>query len=161
MAGYGKNGNGNGVLEKRRRLISSMLIRRPNITRRELMDEIGKMILNPATGEPFSLGTIQNDIDALKEGWRERAAEDAAAWIAEQLATIDQLQGDAWSQRDYGVVLRCIQERAKLKGLYPAEKREISSLVKSLDLSALTDEQLNRLASGEDVLSVLTTQGGG
>ena len=41
------------------------------------------------------------------------------------------------------------------------QKQEVNSLVKNLDLSTLSDSQLERLASGEDVLSVLTTQGGG
>ena len=127
MAGYGKNGNSNGVMERRRRLISSMLLRRPNITRREVMKNLADVpLLNPATNEPFALGTIQNDIDALKAGWRERSDENTDEWIAELLAMIDQLQGDAWQEREYAVVLRCVQERAKLKGLYPAEKRELT-----------------------------------
>ena len=126
MAGMGKNGNSNGILERRRRLISSMLLRRPNITRRELMDKVGEVIINPDTGEPFALGTIQNDVDALKAAWRERSEENADDWIAETMATLDQLQGDAWKEREYGVVLRCIQERAKLKGQYAPEKAELS-----------------------------------
>ena len=104
-----------------------MLLRRPNITRREVMKNLADVpLLNPATNEPFSLGTIQNDIDALKARWRERSAENADEWIAELLATIDQLQGDAWQEREYGVVVRCIQERAKLKGLYAPDKAEFS-----------------------------------
>lgn len=46
--------------------------------------------------------------------------------------------------------------------LGPAPQRhEISGLLKSLDLSTLTDVQLDRLAKGEDVISVLTGPGSG
>jgi len=43
----------------------------------------------------------------------------------------------------------------------PTQRQEVSSLVKSLDLSSLTDLQLDRLAKGEDVISVLTSPGSG
>ena len=43
----------------------------------------------------------------------------------------------------------------------PPQRHEISGLLKSLDLSALTDAQLERLAAGEDVIGVLSGSGKG
>ena len=40
-------------------------------------------------------------------------------------------------------------------------KQELSGIIKNLDVAALTNEQLERLAAGDNVLSVLTNQGGG
>ena len=42
-----------------------------------------------------------------------------------------------------------------------SQRQELTGLIKNLDLSTLTNEQLERLAAGEDVLSVITNQGGG
>ena len=42
-----------------------------------------------------------------------------------------------------------------------AQRQELSGLIKNLDLSTLTNEQLERLAAGDNVLSVITNQGGG
>ena len=42
-----------------------------------------------------------------------------------------------------------------------AQKQELTGLIKNLDISALTNEQLERLAAGDNVLSVITNQGGG
>ena len=126
MAGNGRPWTSSGGIEQRRRLVSTMLIRRPNITRRELHAEIAKRMQNPKTDEPFSLSTIQNDVTVLREGWKQRTNQNVDEWIAEEIATVDELQGDAWSEREYQVVLRCVQERAKLKGLYSPERREIT-----------------------------------
>jgi len=117
MAGRGWNGNGNGIIEERRRAIASLLARRPRITRRELQKVIGERIVNPDTQRPFALQTIQNDIDALKAQNRERAGQEFAVWIGEQLLSLEELMSFAWSKGDLAVVLRCLQERAKLLGL--------------------------------------------
>ena len=154
MAGNGKNGTKNGVIERRRKIIAAALLRRPSITRRELQSYLAtKGIINPETLKPFSLGTIQNDIDALKGDWQERSDGDFDGWMSEQIAALDQLQGDAWTERDYSIVLRCLQERAKLKGLYAAAKQHNLNL----DMSALTTEQLERIAAGEDPAHVIAT----
>lgn len=43
----------------------------------------------------------------------------------------------------------------------PTQHQEFTGVLKSLDLRALTTEQLERIASGEDVLHVLATPGKG
>jgi hypothetical protein len=117
MAGRGWNGNGNGIIEKRRRMVASLLARQPRISRRELQEQVGKKLVNPDTGNPFALGTIQNDIDALKTQNRERAGQQFSVWIGEQLLGLEELMTEAWHRGDLTIVLRCMQERAKLLGL--------------------------------------------
>jgi len=125
MAGRGWNGNGNGIIEKRRRMVASLLARQPRISRRDLQERVGKKLVNPDTGSPFALGTIQNDIDALKAENRERAGQEFAVWIAEQLLAIEELMTHAWARGDLAIALRCIQERAKLLGLNEPTRFEI------------------------------------
>ena len=125
MAGRGWNANGNGIIEERRRLVAAYVARSPKITRRELHERVGQKVVNPDTGRPFALGTIQNDIDALKALNMERAIQDIGTWIAEQLHGLEELMTDAWARSELAIVLRCMQERAKLLGLNEPTRFEI------------------------------------
>ena len=59
---------------------------------------------------------------------------------------------------DVSVAKWYLTMKAKDRGY--AQRFEIDSLLKSLDLATLTDTQLERLSAGEDILSVLTNPGG-
>ena len=125
--------NGSDLTELRRRAVARLLIRKPNITRRELHaalaapNEIGQpRIVNPDTGEPFSLGTIQNDVDWLKGNWREKAGQDYTDWVAGEIAKLDEVEAVAWQERDLDTVLKCMTRRAKLLVLDKPERTEIS-----------------------------------
>jgi len=124
--GIGIHGNRNGITQQRRRLVSSIIIRRPAITRRELHKLVSEKIKNPYSDKPFVLSTIQNDIAAIKRRWQERIDQNVEAWMAELFATLDELQGDAWGKSEYAIVVRCIQERAKLRGIYAPARVEVS-----------------------------------
>ena len=151
--------NGSDLTEYRRRLIARLLIRKPNITRRELHaslatpDEMGNpRFINKKTGKPYSLGTIQADIDWLKADWRNRAGQDYDDWVAGELAKLDELEAAAWQEKEYIVVLRCMERRAKLKGLDAPTRQEISGEgggpieTKNVSISKLSDDELNTLA---------------
>jgi len=111
-----RNGS-NGKTEYRRRLVAAALIEHPNVTQRQLQEQIGKAVLNPETDEPYSLGTINNDIRAIRDGWREKANDDYDDWIAGELAKLDRLEEAGWRINDYDLVLKCMSRRAKLLGL--------------------------------------------
>jgi len=124
--GMGIHGNRNGITEQRRRLVSSIIIRRPSITRRELHKIVCEKIKNPYSEKPFCISTIQNDVVALKKRWQRRIDQNVEVWMAELFATLDELQGDAWTEKEYAIVVRCIQERAKLRGMYAPARVEVS-----------------------------------
>jgi hypothetical protein len=161
-----KTANGSDLIEYRRRLIARLLIRKPNITRRELHmslatpDETGQpRILNPDTGEPYSLGTIQNDIDWLKADWRAKSGQDYDDWVAGELAKLDELEAVAWRVEDVDAVLKCMARRAKLKGLDAPTTSKAQNL--NIDLAQLNDHQLQRIANGEDPIRVIASDTGG
>jgi len=112
-------GNGNGIIERRRRAIGIILAERPTISQRELMEVLEKQadIVNPRTGAAYCLGTINNDLQAIKRGWMERAYQCYSDWVSEQVAKLDRLEERAWRSNDLAIVLRCIDRRCKLLGL--------------------------------------------
>jgi len=145
------NANGSDFTEYRRSLVASLLLRKPNITRRKLCAAVGEQIRNPKTGEPFSLATIHNDVVVLKEEWKEKAAADIEDWIADELAKLDEIEGAAWTTGHLDTVLKCMMRRAKLLGLDKPEKREIDGKIKAdvthgISLDGLSDEELDKLA---------------
>ena len=114
-------------------------------------------------------------IDRLeREYWQawERSCEDAetvtekarASKGSERPDSVEktkQAKGQAGDPRFLSGIQWCIEQRCKILGVEAPRKTEISGLLKSLDLSSLTDLQLDRLAKGEDVISVLTSPGSG
>ena len=89
----------NGKTEYRRRLVAQALIEHPNATQRQIQENVGKAVLNPETGEPYSLGTINNDIQVIKADWREKAESDFGDWVAGELAKLDRLEESGWRAR--------------------------------------------------------------
>lgn len=111
-----KNGS-NGKHEYRRQLVTQALIERPSATQRQIQEAIGKTLLNNETGEPYSLGTINNDIKVVRQGWRDKATGNYGDWVAGELAKLDRLEEKAWAIASYDLILKCMQRRAKLLGL--------------------------------------------
>lgn len=113
------------LVELRRHKVAQLLVLRPGISRRQVVDFLGQhdpetgqpRLVNPETGNPFSLGTIQNDIAAIKDRWIERADEDIEAWVAGESAKLDELEAACWRTGNYDGVLRIITFRARLFGL--------------------------------------------
>lgn len=154
-------GDGNGRKEFRRQVIANLMIQRPNITQRQIQTylaekaanpQVGAMLTNPATGKPYSLGTINSDMQAIRREWQERATERYDYWLGVVNAELDAIVEAAWRDKDLKLLLSCNQRRAKLLGLDAPKRRRNFDI----DLQTLTDEQLTRLAAGEDVLDVLT-----
>ena len=55
-------------IEQRQRLVSTMLLRHPGLTQREICDKLAEQgFVNPDTYKPYSLGTINSDVQALEE----------------------------------------------------------------------------------------------
>lgn len=116
----------NGKNDYRQTLIAQILIERPSATQRQIQKALGEQMLNPETGKPHSLGTINNDIKAVRKGWQAKAERDYGEWVTDELAKLDRIEGKAWTNADYGLILKCMNRRAALLGLDKPAKHEHS-----------------------------------
>jgi membrane peptidoglycan carboxypeptidase len=110
------------IMDRRRNLVASLLRRNPRITRRQIQAALARPvkdggIRNPDTGRPYSLGTVQADVEAIKEEWREARVKAASAWIEETLATYEELEIQAWRDGDLTEVRHIQKARRELLGL--------------------------------------------
>lgn len=85
---------------------------------------VGRMI-NPETNEPFSLGTINSDIKALEKEWREEAARHTNDHQARQLAEIQRIKIQAFTQKNPHLALRAIETEMKLLGTAAPQKIDL------------------------------------
>lgn len=147
------------IRDRRRQRIARLMVRRPRVTQRQIrqaLTEEGEA--NPDTGEPWSLGTINSDVDAIREAARARMQDDADTWRARELEMLRTLQADAWDDGEYRTVVAISKRRAKLLGLDAPKRHDLSTL--DIDMSELTDEQLQRIAAGEPPRDVLASAAG-
>jgi hypothetical protein len=115
------------------------------MTQRQIVEALANNgIVNPETNEPYSLGTINSDIKALKKEWKARRSIETDEWVAEEIASLDELERKAWTGKDYDLVLRIKTRRAKMLGLDAAVTQNIN-----VDLTKLSDDQLKRIAEGK------------
>lgn len=110
----------------RRQKVASLLTRNARITQQQILDKLTEEgFVNPQTDSPWGIGTINRDVQAIREEARERLELDAAEWIARELETLEELQMDAWSAKELDTVLRILKRRAKLLGLDAPARQEI------------------------------------
>lgn len=127
---------------------------------------------------------VSYDVGVLRKRWQESQIEKVGAVKQEELARIDRLEAEYWlawrrsleektrtktakigekttafieKETTTGVpaflagVQWCISERLRIRGGYaPTQNRSLD-----FDMSQLTDEQLDRVAAGEDLIQVL------
>lgn len=92
----------------------------------------------------ISRGKLVKILDVLREEWRQKASTNSDALVSEELASLDTLQAKLWGKALNGDtamvdrVIRIMEHRAKLLGLYaPQQKRivgEVSIIKAYLDL---------------------------
>ena len=152
--------------------------RRQEVSRRYILGESQTTI---ARALHITQAMVSKDLKAVREAWLASAVRDFDALKAEQLAKIDQVEQAAWSaftrsqqdtestvQEKHGgklkvslridphvgdprwlqIVLDCVSRRSDLLGLNAPQRY-------SIDFDKLSESQLERLARGEPVASVL------
>jgi len=144
-------GEGNGIIERRRQAIAGLLIRKPKATQREIHEWIGRNIVNPETNAPYCLGTINNDLRAIREGWEERAELDYGQWVAEELARIDEVETEAWKRQDLELVLKCSDRRRKLLGLDKPSRIDLTTEGQGLTITRVEVLRSELTDNGESV----------
>lgn len=80
-------------VSRNRQQSEQRLARLPEVTRLYLH---GWTVQQLASRFKCTLATIYNDLNTARELWRQRAVQETAAWVAEQLARLDQCERAAW-----------------------------------------------------------------
>lgn len=144
------NNSNEGIIELRRERVAAMLCRK--MTQRQIVAGLAELgMLNPETKEPYTLGTIHGDIKAIKRDWRKLRDTNTDTWMAEELASLDNLENAAWAAKDLALVLKVRESRRKLLGMDAPAKREITGKdgnpieLKITGLEDLSDDDLDAL----------------
>lgn len=115
----------------RRRRVAALVLR--GLTQREIVQALANprhptdRIVNPRTGEPYSLGTIHSDIVALRKLWLEESLEDIQSHKSVVLAELAEVKRFAWTKGELVHVLRALSQQAKLLGLNEPEGVDLKS----------------------------------
>ena len=143
--------NARKLIEARRERVASLRLR--GLTEREIVAALEQQnFINPETGKAYTQGSIHSDLKALQKQWMEHAAQDIAVHKANQIAELHELSRRNWAKDDLAEVRACLALEAKLLGTPAPEKLQLSG---QIDMSKLTNEQLQRIARGEPVTDIL------
>jgi hypothetical protein len=121
-------------------------------TQREIVEALPKLeepCINPETGEPWSLGTINADLKALQSEWRREAKKATDHHKARQLAELQEAKRQAFHDNDIGNVLRAVGLEMDLLGTEAPKHSD--NLNFNLDVTDLPDDVIDKLARGEKV----------
>lgn len=136
------NSSGEAVIAKRRVLVASLRLK--GYSQRQIWQALayggrdgeGRYV-NPNTGEPFSLGTINADIKALEQEWRTEASRDTDIHRARQLSEIQAIKSMAFIKQNPMLALRAIDLEMKLLGTSAPARSEVT--VKDWRAQAIED----------------------
>lgn len=144
--------------ERRRQLVASLLLREPGITQRQIQDRLEQLdFLNPRTDLPYSIATVNTDIKALRQLWRENATRDITSHQSRILASLREAEKAAWEKSNIGLVLKSLKQQSDLLGTgSPVQveiwQKEVES--RGLDASTifehLVEEAVAALTASDD-----------
>lgn len=121
------NSANDAIEAKRLELVAALRLR--GRTQREIQQALAGQMLNPATNEPYSLGTINGDIKKLEKAWRKSAADTIDKHKARQVAEISEVKRQAWNDKDTATVLRAIDLEANILGTKAAIRNDINATI--------------------------------
>ncbi len=107
--------NNHEVVVHRRELVSRLRVR--GLSLREIVAALGREIINPKSGQPFTLITIQEDCKALDRQWLEHTAASTEEHKATVYARLQEIQRQGWQDKDMNIVLRALKQECDLLGL--------------------------------------------
>lgn len=149
------------VRELRQQIIATLLARKPRITQREIHAYLSAKgvdgrprLVNPDTGQPFALGTINKDIKDLRSEYRDKRDAGRDEWVAQLLLSYEEMLSEAWKGKDLELARKVMADIRKLLGLDEPERKEISGpgggpveTVTKIDVRELSDEELDTLGN--------------
>ena len=113
------------IREQRREAVAALRLRRR--TQREIVDALRQQgLVNPDSGEPWSLGTVNGDVQWLERSWRAAAAADIERLKGAQLAEIWEARRLAWELGDVNQVRQLIKLEMELLGTESPKRTEVS-----------------------------------
>lgn len=109
------------VARRHRRRLVGRLMARGVTNRREIVDALARPVdeggaRNPNTGNPWSLGSIQNDCRIIEEQWHEETMRELTEHRSRQVAELREARRVAWQNSDVGEVRLNISLEADLLG---------------------------------------------
>ena len=150
------NGSQQAIIDKRRTLVARARLK--GATQREIVEALAKQrYVNPDTGKPWSLGTINYDLRAIRKQWREDAKQDISEYTADQLAELREVRRKAWQDNDLSVVLKSLAQESKLLGTDAPTKTELTGK----DGEAMRVEYVNDWRSKTSLPAPWTADGQG
>ena len=117
----GMNNSRNAIIAERQAVVARLRLR--GCTQREIVQELG---VNPNTGEPWALGTINGDIKSLEKAWQEKAADDIAVHKALQYSRLEEHYRQAWANGDLREVRENIKTTMALFGTEAPKRTELT-----------------------------------
>lgn len=83
------------AIDARREIVARLVAR--HLSQREIVAELERQgVLNPETDEPYSLFTINTDVQALRRQWRTAHAQTTAKHASALLAELREVRRTAW-----------------------------------------------------------------
>jgi hypothetical protein len=114
-----KKPNRAAIQDLRRLRISQLLVR--HLTQREIHAALEQQqFFNPETKKPWSLGTINADVKAIREEWRDDARQKAFEHFSRILAEIQAVKRKSWADGDMRSVLAALDKEMSLLQLHQA-----------------------------------------
>jgi len=111
-------------MEQRRSMVARLLLR--GLTQREIQGALaGKDGIRNAEGRPWSIGTVNRDVQAVKLAWQREYAADYHEHVARMLMEYREVRRQGWRDKDLGIVLKCCVLECKLLGLDRPDRLEI------------------------------------
>jgi hypothetical protein len=111
------------IIDNRRRLVMSLRLR--GATQREIITQLAADgHVNHETGQPWSLGVINKDLQAITAEWREERMKTMDEHVARQLAELFEVKRSAWSQKELDTVLRALKQETDLLGTNAPSRQE-------------------------------------
>lgn len=129
--------------ERRREVVARLLVR--GLSERAITAALAEHGFVSPTGRPWGRTSVQRDIEAVRQQWRAAATADIAVHVEGQLATLREVQREAWKNGDGDLVLKAHDRMAKLLGTDAAQKVEVSGgMTIALESLASAADRLDR-----------------
>ena len=132
------------IIDLRRLRVASLVLRQ--VTQREIVELLPRYkVSNPNTGRPYSLGTVNNDIQHLKSEWQAQARANIDEHLGRIWAELQEVKREACGQKDLRAVLAALGEEIDLLGLKNFTVRVETEPPPLLDVTQLDDVALDQV----------------
>lgn len=131
MATPRRNRSDEHLMAMRRKAVSTARLR--GMTCEQIAGLLAEQgITNPRTEEPWSISTINKDLKAIEEEWKEETFKGISDHRARVLAEIQEVKRSAWMAGKHSIVLRAIDQEVGLLGLNELERMGVEIALANL-----------------------------